>query len=130
MGWNLRDTLRPTRTAKGLTQEELARRARMLRTDVNRIENGKLQVGAVRLDRLAEALEVTRLELVPEAEADGKGQLLHDRLEALEANAERDRQQVARLIRAVTLRLAAIEAALEPLAREGAPPSRGGTGQW
>jgi transcriptional regulator with XRE-family HTH domain len=77
--------LREARAARGLTQEQVAVRARIARTDVNRIENDGLSVGRQRLERIAAALDVSVLELQPEAEVDAPGLTLLRRLEEAEA---------------------------------------------
>lgn len=77
--------LRQLLAEKNLTQQALAERALMKRTDVNRIANDKLSVGPARLERLAGALEVSVLELSPDQRADEKGLTLLDRLEGVEA---------------------------------------------
>jgi transcriptional regulator with XRE-family HTH domain len=54
----------------GLTQEELARRTGIQRTDINAFAKGKREVGPDRLRRLADALGVTIFDLgAPEAVA-------------------------------------------------------------
>jgi transcriptional regulator with XRE-family HTH domain len=67
--------IRATRKAKRprMTQLQLAVKAGMERTDVNAAENGRLTLGSDRLARIAGALEVSVLELRPEAEADAPG---------------------------------------------------------
>lgn len=84
-----------------MTQETLANRTKMKRTDVNRIANGKLLVGQTRLQRIAEALDVSVLELAPAAEPDPKGLLILDRLEAVEAALNRLGPELAKLGRRV-----------------------------
>jgi transcriptional regulator with XRE-family HTH domain len=86
MGVNVKDTLPPIRRARELTQEQLGIKARIARTDIVAFENGNTEVGAARLQRLADALEVSVLELgAPADQVDGRGQLLLDRLEELAA---------------------------------------------
>ncbi len=89
--------LRKLRVAREMTQEQLANKASIARTDVNRIERDGLSVGRDRLERLAGALEVSVLELAPEAEADPLGWTLLDRQEALEASFRELIGQVDRL---------------------------------
>lgn len=50
--------LRAVRNQRHLTQRELARRARVPRTYISRIENDKLLPGPLMLQRIADALEV------------------------------------------------------------------------
>lgn len=115
--------VRAIRELRKLTQAELAVRARMARTDINKLENGKLPLGDARLARVAAALEVSVLELRPEAEPDEPGLALRDRLEALEARTEQVQRERVRAIRAVTRRLADLEDRLELLEQRLAPPS-------
>lgn len=58
----------------------------MERTDINRVESGRLNLGPARLARVAAALEVSALELQPAAEPDQRGWDLLDRLEELAKN--------------------------------------------
>ena len=104
------------RRARGLTQEELAIKAGIARTDVNRIENDNLSVGPVRLDRLAGALEVSRLELQPEAEPDALGLTLLDRQKALEG----DVRELLALTTRLGRRVAALERRAPPASAKGA----------
>jgi len=57
--------LRQLRTARGLSQEELAFRARLHRTYVSSAERGERNVSLVNLERLASALSVSLRDLVP-----------------------------------------------------------------
>jgi transcriptional regulator with XRE-family HTH domain len=97
MGWNLRETLPAVRKARGLTQEKLGELARITRTDIVAFETGKKDVGAERLQRIAEALGVSRLELVPESAPDQKALLLQDRLESVEAEVVKVLSRLRRL---------------------------------
>ena len=108
------------RRARGLTQEELAIKAGIARTDVNRIENDNLSVGPARLGRLADALEVSRLELQPEAEPDALGLTLRDRQEALEG----DVRELVRLTQRLTRRVAALERRVRPASARGEGTAR------
>ena len=55
--------LRELRQIRGLSQEELAFRARLHRTYVSSAERGKRNVALVNLEKLAEALDVDICEL-------------------------------------------------------------------
>ena len=99
------ERLRETRLARGLTQEQVAERARLARTTVNRIERNKEAAGPKRLARLAAALDVSVLELAPEAEADPLGLTLLGRQEALEAECLR----LTKLVQALARRVGALE---------------------
>ncbi|MBI4332372.1 MAG: helix-turn-helix transcriptional regulator [Chloroflexi bacterium] len=61
--------LKDARTAKGLSQLALARKARMAPSDVSRIENGWLHPYPDWRKRLAKALGVAEKELFPEEAA-------------------------------------------------------------
>ena len=84
-----------------LTQAEVAERAGIKRTDYNRIERNARSVGRVLLERLAEALDVSVLELQPEAEADPLGLTLQRRQQELEAEVLRLAGDVTLLTRRV-----------------------------
>ena len=53
------DAIRNLREHKGMTQEELAHRARLNRTYVSDIERGSRNVSLINIERLASALGVT-----------------------------------------------------------------------
>jgi transcriptional regulator with XRE-family HTH domain len=93
--------LEAARRARKLTQDELAERTEIARTDISGIENNRISVGAERLGRLAGALEISVLELQPETKPDAPGLTLLDRQEALEANVRELTRQVERLVRQV-----------------------------
>lgn len=126
MGVYIGPNLRRLLSERGLTQERLAEGARMTRTDINRIANDKLALGPARLERIAAALDVSVLELSPEAEPDEPGQSLLDRLAALEAKFAAEQRRRERALRAVTRRLAELEAALAPREQQADPRTRGG----
>lgn len=73
----------------------------MTRTDVSAAENDKLSIGPGRLKRLAEALAVSVVELLPETEPDAKGMVLEDRQAELEVDVLRLTEDVRRLARRV-----------------------------
>lgn len=93
--------LRELRKARKLTQDQLADRTGIARTDISGIENDRISVGPARVASLAAALEVSALELQPAAEADPLGLTLQDRQAELEAEVLRLAGQVARLARRV-----------------------------
>lgn len=120
----LGERVRALRKIRGLTQEQLGAAASMPRTDINKIERGTLPLGTQRLERLADALDVSVLELQPEAEADPLGLTLLGRLEAAEAELARQKKRFDRFVRAASKRLAELEAAQQPQARRsGRRPS-------
>jgi len=122
----LGERVRRLRKLRGWTQAVLAEKAGMERTDVIKLEKGRLALGPDRLARMAGALGVSVLELQPEAEPDQLGLDLLGRLEALEAAFEKDKQSRERGLRAFVERLADVEAALG--LREQ-PPIRRGRGE-
>lgn len=124
-GTRIGERLRATRLARGLTQEQLADKAELQRPTVNQIERDKLGVGPKRLAQLASALEVSVLELAPEAPPDPPGLTILDRLQALEEQAAKDRRTRQTAMRGATRRLADLEARLERLEQRLAPPSTG-----
>lgn len=100
----------------------------MERTDINRVENDGLSLGPTRLARVAEALEVSVLELRPEAAPDDRGLNLLDLLAKLakadveiQANQEKALLEQQRILR----ELRELRAALE-IGRSAptAPPKR------
>jgi transcriptional regulator with XRE-family HTH domain len=119
------DTLKKLRLDRGLTQADVADRAGLARTTVNRIERDAIAVGPKRLAALAVALDVSVLELAPAAAPDEPGLSLLSRLEALEDQAEKDRLSRERGTRAVLRRLADLEEALELQAHKSSPRSTG-----
>ncbi len=60
------ERLRDLRRERGISQEELADRAGLDRTYVSGIERGKRNVGLVNIVRLARALSVSPISLLPE----------------------------------------------------------------
>src|SRR3970282_2127619 len=61
--------LRELREERHLTQQEMAGKAGVPRTHISRIENARLLPGPVMLHRLADALAVEILELLPQAKS-------------------------------------------------------------
>ena len=59
--------LRELREARHLTQQEMAGKAGVPRTYISRIENARLLPGPVMLHRIADALTVTILDLLPQS---------------------------------------------------------------
>lgn len=55
--------IRVLRKSRGLTQDELARRAETMRETVSRIERGKFGAGVFLLQRIAKVLDVPIAEL-------------------------------------------------------------------
>lgn len=97
--------VRTIRTIRHLTQADLAERAGMARTDVNKLERGKLRLGRDRLARVAAALEVSVLELQPEAEPDELGLTLLGRQEELAGEVVR----LTKLVQALARRVGVLE---------------------
>ncbi len=84
MGVNLADTLPRLLRARGLTQEELADATGITRTDINALARGRIEAGPTRLRRIAEALDVSALDLgAPEATASEEAATLRESLEEL-----------------------------------------------
>ena len=70
----LRIRLRDARKAKGLTQVQLAKRARVNQQDISRLEMGTTRtVNLAMLDRLAQALGVKATELLEDVPRKRKG---------------------------------------------------------
>lgn len=63
--------VRALRLALGMSQEQLAERAKVHRTYVGSLERGERNVALINIVRLAEALEVDPSELVTGLKADG-----------------------------------------------------------
>ena len=63
--------LRELREQQNLTQQEMAGRAGVPRTYISRIENARLLPGPVMLHRIADALAVEILDLLPENRKNG-----------------------------------------------------------
>ena len=66
--------LRELRELKHLTQQEMAVRAGVPRTYISRIENARLLPGPLMLHRIADALSVAMLDLLPHSQ-NGNGHL-------------------------------------------------------
>jgi len=117
MGVNLRATLPAILKARRMTQDELAEKTGIRRTDINALANGRIEAGTGRLSKIAAALEISPAELAaPPAVAELAEQMFGDRLRALEAafgqeRTDRDLEQAALLVR-----LADLEEALEQVA--------------
>jgi len=119
--------LRQARESRKLTQEELAKLVPgMTRTDISTAENDRVSIGPARLARLAAALDVSVLELQPEADPDQRALDLLGRLEALEAAFAAERRSRERATQGAVARLAALEAALGLQERR---PTRRGRGR-
>ncbi len=110
--------LRAAREARGLTQDELATKVGVVRTDISGIENDRISVGAVRLARFAEALEVSVLELQPEAQPDQRGLLLLDHLEELAENQAQMLENQKKATASLTAQLRAIQRTLQSLSED------------
>jgi transcriptional regulator with XRE-family HTH domain len=118
-GRDISDALRRLLKERGWTQDQLALKSGIARTDINRMATGKLRAGDARLKRIAGALDVSVLELAPEEEADEKGLTLLERLDAQEALLEEALGALSKVTRKVT-RLQARVARLE--AQQGQQP--------
>lgn len=117
MGVNLRATLPAILRARGMTQDELAEKTGIRRTDINALVNGRIDAGAGRLGKIADALEISSAELAaPPAVADLAEQLFGDRLRALEAAFLQDREERDLAHAALLVQQADLEEALEQVA--------------
>ncbi|OFV98990.1 MAG: hypothetical protein A3F68_13425 [Acidobacteria bacterium RIFCSPLOWO2_12_FULL_54_10] len=63
--------LRELREQRHLTQQEMAERAGVPRTYISRIENARLLPGPVMLHRIADALKVEMLDMLPHSQGSG-----------------------------------------------------------
>ncbi|NIV31087.1 MAG: helix-turn-helix domain-containing protein [Anaerolineae bacterium] len=63
--------LRRLRERAGLTQNELADKAKVGRATISRIENGKMYAHTVTLRRLAKALNINLVELITDSDTIG-----------------------------------------------------------
>lgn len=109
MGLNVSGVLPSLRLERGLTQEQLGAKARISRTDIVAFESGAKTVGDVRLRRLADALEVSLVDLGAAEEEDDTParQSILGRLEELaEAVAEVLENQEAGLLLLAEIRAA------------------------
>ncbi|MBI3509939.1 MAG: helix-turn-helix transcriptional regulator [Bacteroidetes bacterium] len=61
---NLGKQIRKFREEQGISQDQLAFECEMHRTNINRIEKGKISVGVARLNQIAKTLGVTFSKLV------------------------------------------------------------------
>ena len=109
--------LREARKARGLTQDQLGELAVIPRTDISAFENDHKSVGHERLARLARALDVSVLELAPEAEPDAKGLLFEDHLEEQRARVDallKRERRLADQVRDLSRRVADLEDRAQP----------------
>lgn len=112
MGVNLGGVLPDLLRRRGWTQQRLADETGLKRTDINRIANGRLEVGADRLSRIAAALEVPVTELGAD-DPTAPTLSLSARLEALG-------EAVATLLRNQEEAMAALQEIRDELRREPA----------
>jgi len=108
-------TLKALRLSAGLTQDQLAKKAGLDRSWVNQMERGRKPITATPRAKLAAALGVSPMELGGEDDATPEYVSVLDRLAALEERIEKEQQLRLRAMRAVTRRLAVLEAALDSL---------------
>lgn len=106
-----------------MTQDQLAKKAGLDRSWVNQMERGKKPITASPRAKLAEALGVSPMELGGEDDATPEYVEIPDRLAALEARFEEEKKRRQRALRAVTRRLAELEAALNSLEQREARQS-------
>lgn len=112
-------TLKALREEAGLTQQQLADKAGLDRSWLNGMETGRKKITRSPREKLAKALGVSPVELGGgESEDPEKYRSLHQRLEELETAFQHERRLRERGVRAVTRRLAELEAALDSLAQE------------
>lgn len=60
--------IRQARTSRGLTQLQLAQAARYRQSEISQWESGRVVPETNTLQRLAEALSISLIELIPEAD--------------------------------------------------------------
>ncbi len=75
--------LKEVRQARNLTQAELARQAQIALSHFSKLESGDASPGLDLLDRLAEALGITVMELLPQAETSETLSALQERAKQL-----------------------------------------------
>jgi transcriptional regulator with XRE-family HTH domain len=101
---------------RGMTQDDLAEKTGIRRPDVNGLARGRIKAGPDRLRRIAEALEVSVVELgAPLAEADPRSQTILDRQVELAG----DVAQLAESLLRVERQIVALQRRLRKL--EGRP---------
>lgn len=128
VGVDVSETLRALRRKRGLTQEQLGVLARIARTDIVAFETGAKPVGAARLQRLADALGVSPVELGSPTPAsdDERGMSLLDRQAQLEAEAAEIRRligAVLAILKEVGDRVSAVDGGSPPrVPRMSVPP--------
>lgn len=111
--------LKELRQARELTQDQLAERAGITRTDLSGIENNRISVGTERVARLAAALDVSVLELVPREAPREEYLSLERRLgrgEKRAADILANQRQALAVQKSMLDRLEGIEAGLQALA--------------
>lgn len=119
------DRIRAARKNRGFTQAQLAEKAGMERTDINRAENDGLALGEKRLKRVADALDVSVLELRPAAAPDERGRSLLDRLEEVAASQAQILENQKKGVAALAAQLRAVQRTVESLAEaERTAPKR------
>lgn len=110
--------LKELRLEAGLTQQQLADKAGLDRSWVNQMERGRKKITRAPREKLAAALGVSPVELGGgEQEDPATHRTLHQRLEELEKALQAEKRLRERGVRAVTRRLAELEAALDSLTR-------------
>lgn len=108
MGVDLSGVLPTLLQARGMTQDELADATGIRRTDINAIARGRVKAGQGRLQRIADGLGVSVVELAPKSEPDHRALDYAARLEELEAAVNRlgpDLRKVVRRVRALERQL-------------------------
>lgn len=95
------------RDARGWTQEELGQRANLAGATISRIETGKLTKSLQRLQRIAEALDVSVIDLFELSEAD---QLRTEMFRLLAKLEPEDQDAALRILRRMAGDDAAVEA--------------------
>lgn len=104
MGVDISGTLPGLLEARGMTQDDLAGATGIRRTDINAIARGRRKPGPGVLQRIADGLGVSVIELAPSSEPDQRALDYGARLEELEAVVNRlgpDLAQVVRRVRAL-----------------------------
>lgn len=80
----------------GMKQEELCERMGISQPQLSRIENGKSKIGLGMLERLAEALQTTPIELIQNPDMQNRS--LAEKIEAIQKLPKKKRQSLMEII--------------------------------
>lgn len=115
MGVNLSAALPQLLADRGWTQDKLAEETGLRRTDVNALVKGRIEAGPGRLRKIADALEVSVLELgAPVEAADEKGKTILSLLKELEVQTTEDVVKLRKDLAAAIRRIHALEQQAQP----------------